>query len=159
MPLQTYFRINNEGSGQFERTLIVVDEGASVHYVEGCTAPTYSADSLHAAVVEIVVKKDAYCRYTTIQNWSANVYNLVTKRAVALENATMEWIDGNLGAKVTMKYPSVFLNGRGRQRNDAFRRFRRQRPTAGYRRKNDPQRTVHVQLDRLQVDRKRRAGQ
>ena len=113
VPLQTYFRINNEGSGQFERTLIVVDEGASVHYVEGCTAPTYSADSLHAAVVEIIVKKDAYCRYTTIQNWSGNVYNLVTKRAVALENATMEWIDGNLGAKVTMKYPSIFLNGRG----------------------------------------------
>ncbi|MDE1549500.1 Fe-S cluster assembly protein SufB [Jeotgalibaca caeni] len=113
IPLQTYFRINNEGSGQFERTLIVVDEGASVHYVEGCTAPTYSSSSLHAAIVEIVVKKDAYCRYTTIQNWSSNVYNLVTKRAVAYENATMEWIDGNLGAHTTMKYPSVFLNGRG----------------------------------------------
>ena len=113
VPLQTYFRINNEGSGQFERTLIVVDEDASVHYVEGCTAPTYSADSLHAAIVEIIVKKNAYCRYTTIQNWSSNVYNLVTKRAVADEGATMEWIDGNLGAKVTMKYPSVYLNGRG----------------------------------------------
>lgn len=113
VPLQTYFRINNEGSGQFERTLIVVDEDASVHYVEGCTAPTYSADSLHAAIVEIIVKKNAYCRYTTIQNWSSNVYNLVTKRAVAYEGATMEWIDGNLGAKVTMKYPSVYLNGRG----------------------------------------------
>lgn len=113
VPLQTYFRINNEGSGQFERTLIIVDEGASVHYVEGCTAPTYSSRALHAAIVEIIVKKDAYCRYTTIQNWSSNVYNLVTKRAHAYENATMEWIDGNLGAHTTMKYPSVYLNGRG----------------------------------------------
>lgn len=113
IPLQTYFRINNEGSGQFERTLIIVDEGASIHYVEGCTAPSYSASSLHAAVVEIVVKKDAYCRYTTIQNWSNNVYNLVTKRAHTAENATMEWVDGNLGSCVTMKYPSVYLNGRG----------------------------------------------
>lgn len=113
VPLQMYFRINDEGMGQFERTLIVVDEGASVHYVEGCTAPTFSSSSLHAAIVEIVVKKDAYCRYTTIQNWSNNVYNLVTKRAVAEEGATMEWIDGNLGAKTTMKYPSIHLNGRG----------------------------------------------
>ncbi|SFQ34622.1 Iron-regulated ABC transporter membrane component SufB [Desemzia incerta] len=113
VPLQMYFRINDEAMGQFERTLIVVDEGASVHYVEGCTAPTFSSSSLHAAIVEIVVKKDAYCRYTTIQNWSNNVYNLVTKRAVALEGATMEWVDGNLGAKTTMKYPSIALNGRG----------------------------------------------
>lgn len=113
VPLQMYFRINDEAMGQFERTLIVVDEGASVHYVEGCTAPTFSSSSLHAAIVEIVVKKDAYCRYTTIQNWSNNVYNLVTKRAVAEEGATMEWIDGNLGAKTTMKYPSILLNGRG----------------------------------------------
>lgn len=113
VPLQMYFRINDEAMGQFERTLIVVDEGASVHYVEGCTAPTFSSSSLHAAIVEIVVKKDAYCRYTTIQNWSNNVYNLVTKRAVAEEGATMEWIDGNLGAKTTMKYPSIQLNGRG----------------------------------------------
>lgn len=113
IPLQTYFRINNEGTGQFERTLIIVDEGASVHYVEGCTAPTYSTAALHAAIVEIIVKKDAYCRYTTIQNWSDNVYNLVTKRAHAYEGATMEWIDGNLGAKTTMKYPSVFLQGQG----------------------------------------------
>ncbi|UUX34149.1 Fe-S cluster assembly protein SufB [Fundicoccus culcitae] len=111
IPLQTYFRINNESSGQFERTLIIVDEGASIHYVEGCTAPTYSKASLHAAIVEIIVKKDAYCRYTTIQNWSNNVYNLVTKRAHAYEGATMEWIDGNLGSKVTMKYPSVYLLG------------------------------------------------
>ena len=111
IPLQAYFRINTENMGQFERTLIVVDEGAYVHYVEGCTAPIYSSDSLHAAVVEIVVKKNARCRYTTIQNWSNNVYNLVTKRAKAEEGATMEWVDGNLGSKVTMKYPSVFLMG------------------------------------------------
>ena len=113
VPLQTYFRINAEGTGQVERTLIVVDEGASVHYVEGCTAPTYSSNSLHAAIVEIFTLKDAYCRYTTIQNWSDNVYNLVTKRARAEAGATVEWIDGNLGAKTTMKYPSVYLEGEG----------------------------------------------
>ncbi len=113
IPLQAYFRINTENMGQFERTLILVDEDAYVHYVEGCTAPIYSSDSLHSAVVEIVVKKGARCRYTTIQNWSTNVYNLVTKRAVAHENATMEWIDGNLGSKVTMKYPAVWLMGEG----------------------------------------------
>jgi Fe-S cluster assembly protein SufB len=111
IPLQAYFRINTENMGQFERTLIIVDEGAYVHYVEGCTAPIYSSDSLHSAVVEIIVKKDARCRYTTIQNWSTNVYNLVTKRAVAQQGATMEWIDGNLGSKVTMKYPAVWLMG------------------------------------------------
>ncbi|MFM7162609.1 MAG: Fe-S cluster assembly protein SufB, partial [Planctomycetaceae bacterium] len=110
-PLQAYFRINSENMGQFERTLIIVDEGASVHYVEGCTAPTYSSESLHSAVVEIIVKRGARCRYTTIQNWSNNVYNLVTKRAVCAEGATMEWIDGNIGSKVTMKYPAVFLMG------------------------------------------------
>lgn len=110
-PLQAYFRINAENMGQFERTLIIVDEGAYVHYVEGCTAPTYSSDSLHSAVVEILVKKGGRCRYTTIQNWSNNVYNLVTKRAVAMEDATMEWVDGNLGSKVTMKYPAVVLKG------------------------------------------------
>jgi len=109
MPLQAYFRINAKNVGQFERTLIIVDEGAYVHYVEGCTAPIYSSDSLHSAVVEIIVKKGGRCRYTTIQNWSTNVYNLVTKRAAAYENATMEWIDGNLGSKVTMKYPAVYL--------------------------------------------------
>jgi len=113
IPLQAYFRINTENMGQFERTLILVDEDAYVHYVEGCTAPIYSSDSLHSAVVEIIVKKGARCRYTTIQNWSTNVYNLVTKRAVAHENATMEWIDGNLGSKVTMKYPAVWLVGEG----------------------------------------------
>ena len=109
IPLQAYFRINARQMGQFERTLIIVDEGAFVHYVEGCTAPVYSADSLHAAVVEIIVKRGARCRYTTIQNWSTNVYNLVTKRAVAQQDAVMEWIDGNLGSKLTMKYPSVFM--------------------------------------------------
>jgi len=113
MPLQAYFRINTQNMGQFERTLIIVDEGAYVHYVEGCTAPTYSSDSLHCAVVEIIIKKGGRCRYTTIQNWSNNVYNLVTKRAVAYEKATMEWVDGNLGSKLTMKYPAVILAGEG----------------------------------------------
>ncbi|WP_046468514.1 Fe-S cluster assembly protein SufB [Allosalinactinospora lopnorensis] len=111
IPLQAYFRINTENMGQFERTLIIVDEGAYVHYVEGCTAPIYKTDSLHSAVVEIIVKKNARCRYTTIQNWSNNVFNLVTKRAVAYEGATMEWIDGNIGSQVTMKYPAVYLMG------------------------------------------------
>jgi Fe-S cluster assembly protein SufB len=111
IPLQAYFRINTENMGQFERTLIIADEGSYVHYVEGCTAPIYSSDSLHSAVVEIVVKKNARVRYTTIQNWSNNVYNLVTKRAACHEGATMEWIDGNIGSKVTMKYPSVWLLG------------------------------------------------
>jgi len=111
IPLQAYFRINAENMGQFERTLIIVEEGASVHYVEGCTAPIYSSDSLHSAVVEIIVKKGGRCRYTTIQNWSTDVYNLVTKRALAYEDATMEWIDGNLGSKITMKYPAVYMMG------------------------------------------------
>jgi Fe-S cluster assembly protein SufB len=108
-PLQAYFRINAENMGQFERTLIIVDEGAQVHYVEGCTAPMYTSESLHSAVVEIVVKKNARCRYTTIQNWANNIYNLVTKRAVAYEGAVMEWIDGNLGSHLTMKYPAVYM--------------------------------------------------
>lgn len=111
LPLQAYFRINSERMGQFERTLIIADEGSSVHYVEGCTAPTYSSNSLHSAVVEIVVKKNARVQYTTIQNWSGNVYNLVTKRAVAFEDAEMFWLDCNLGSKVTMKYPSIILRG------------------------------------------------
>ncbi|MFW0790535.1 Fe-S cluster assembly protein SufB [Gordonia sp. CPCC 205333] len=111
IPLQAYFRINTENMGQFERTLIIVDEGAYVHYVEGCTAPIYKTDSLHSAVVEIIVKKGGRCRYTTIQNWSNNVYNLVTKRAKAEAGATMEWVDGNIGSKVTMKYPAVWLTG------------------------------------------------
>ena len=113
IPLQAYFRINQENMGQFERTLIIVEPGGWVHYVEGCSAPTYSSDSLHSAVVEIVVKDHARCRYTTIQNWSNNVYNLVTKRAVAEEAATMEWVDGNLGSKATVKYPAVILKGKG----------------------------------------------
>lgn len=111
IPLQAYFRINTENMGQFERTLIIADEGSYVHYVEGCTAPIYKSDSLHSAVVEIIVKKNARVRYTTIQNWSNNVYNLVTKRATAAEGATMEWVDGNIGSKVTMKYPAIYLMG------------------------------------------------
>lgn len=111
IPLQAYFRINAQNMGQFERTLIIVEEGANVHYVEGCTAPIYASDSLHSAVVEIIVKKGGRCRYSTIQNWSSDVYNLVTKRAIAYENATMEWIDANLGSKVTMKYPAVYMMG------------------------------------------------
>src|SRR5437763_2232434 len=124
-PLQAYFRINSENMGQFERTLIIVDEGASVHYVEGCTAPVYTTNSLHSAVVEIIIKKDAYCRYTTIQNWANNVFNLVTKRAVAQAGASMEWVDGNIGSKVTMKYPAVYLMGehaRGETLSVAFAR-------------------------------------
>jgi Fe-S cluster assembly protein SufB len=111
MPLQAYFRINTENMGQFERTLIIADEGSYVHYVEGCTAPTYSSDSLHSAVVELIAKPGARIRYTTVQNWSQNVFNLVTKRAVAQERATVEWVDCNLGSKLTMKYPSVYLMG------------------------------------------------
>lgn len=111
-PLQSYFRINSKNMGQFERTIIVVDEGSELHYMEGCTAPTYTSDSLHAAVVEIYVKKDAKCRYTTIQNWSTDLYNLVTKRAIVEENGVMEWIDGNIGSKINMKYPCCILNGK-----------------------------------------------
>jgi len=113
IPLQAYFRINAQNMGQFERTLIIADEGSYVHYVEGCSAPIYTSDSLHSAVVEIVAKKGARVRYTTIQNWSANVYNLVTKRAAAYDEAVMEWVDGNIGSKVTMKYPSIYLLGEG----------------------------------------------
>lgn len=113
IPLQAYFRINTENMGQFERTLIIADEGSYVHYIEGCTAPIYKSDSLHSAVVEIIVKPGARVRYTTVQNWSTNVYNLVTKRAMAHSGATMEWVDGNIGSKVTMKYPSIYLTGEG----------------------------------------------
>lgn len=112
-PLQSYFRINNQKTGQFERTLIICDEGSDVHYVEGCTAPIYSEDSLHAAVVEIIIKKNAKCRYSTVQNWSNNIINLVTKRAVCYENAIMEWIDGNIGSEINMKYPGTILRGDG----------------------------------------------
>jgi Fe-S cluster assembly protein SufB len=113
IPLQAYFRINAENMGQFERTLIIADRGSRVHYIEGCTAPTYSTDSLHSAVVELIALEDAYIRYTTIQNWSRNVFNLVTKRAMAHKNATVEWVDGNLGSKLTMKYPCIYLVGEG----------------------------------------------
>ncbi len=113
IPLQAYFRINAKNVGQFERTLIIADEGSSVHYIEGCTAPVYSSESLHSAVVELIALKGAHIRYTTIQNWSYNVYNLVTKRAVAYEDAIVEWVDGNLGSKLTMKYPCVYLLGKG----------------------------------------------
>ncbi|MEC7711968.1 MAG: Fe-S cluster assembly protein SufB [Thermoproteota archaeon] len=112
MPLQAYFRINAENIGQFERTLIIADEGSEVHYIEGCTAPVYSSESLHSAVVELVAHKDAKLRYTTIQNWSNDVYNLVTKRAYAYEGSTVEWIDGNIGSKLTMKYPGIYLMGK-----------------------------------------------
>ncbi len=113
LPVQAYFRINAKNMGQFERTLIIADEGSSIHYVEGCTAPTYSTDSLHSAVVELVALPGAHIRYSTVQNWSANVYNLVTKRGVAHEKAKIEWVDGNIGSKLTMKYPSVILKGEG----------------------------------------------
>ena len=112
-PLQAYFRINSEGFGQFERTLIILGEGAKAHYIEGCTAPIYSRDSLHAAVVEVIAMPGSHFRYTTLQNWSNNVYNLVTKRAIAHENSTVEWLDANIGSKLTMKYPSVYMRGRG----------------------------------------------
>ena len=113
MPVQAYFRINAKTMGQFERTLIIADEGSSIHYVEGCTAPTYSTDSLHSAVVELIALPGAHIRYSTVQNWSSNVYNLVTKRGIAHENATIEWVDGNIGSKLTMKYPAVILKGEG----------------------------------------------
>lgn len=113
IPLQAYFRINAKNTGQFERTLIIADEGSSVHYIEGCTAPVYSSDSLHSAVVELIAMPGSHLRYTTIQNWSNNIYNLVTKRAVAQKNAIVEWLDGNLGSKLTMKYPAVYLMGEG----------------------------------------------
>ena len=113
MPVQAYFRINAKNMGQFERTLIIADEGSSIHYVEGCTAPTYSTDSLHSAVGELIALPGAHTRYSTVQNWSANVYNLVTKRGIAHENSKIEWVDGNIGSKLTMKYPSVILKGEG----------------------------------------------
>ena len=146
IPLQAYFRINTENMGQFERTLIIADEDSYVHYVEGCTAPIYSSDSLHSAVVEIIVKKNARVRYTTIQNWSNNVYNLVTKRAIAHEGATMEWIDGNIGSKVTMKYPAVWMVGEHAKRRDAVDRVRRRGPAPGRRREDGARRAAHLQL-------------
>ena len=156
IPLQAYFRINTENMGQFERTLIIVDEGAYVHYVEGCTAPIYKSDCLHSAVVEIIVKKDARCRYTTIQNWSNNVYNLVTKRAVAQQGATMEWIDGNIGSKVTMKYPAIYLMGEHAKGETLSRRVRRPGPAPGRGREDGALRAAHELHHRLQVRRPRR---
>ena len=128
-----YFRINAKNMGQFERTLIIADEGSSIHYVEGCTAPTYSTDSLHSAVVELIAMPGAYIRYTTIQNWSNNVYNLVTKRGIAHENSTIEWVDGNIGSKLTMKYPAVILKGEGGSRRSHLRSLRRRRNASGRR--------------------------
>ena len=151
IPLQAYFRINTENMGQFERTLIIVDEDAYVHYVEGCTAPIYSSDSLHSAVVEIIVKKGARCRYTTIQNWSTNVYNLVTKRAVAQEGATMEWVDGNIGSKVTMKYPAVYLMGEHAKGETLVGSVRRRRAAPGRRRQDGALRAEHLVEHRVQV--------
>ena len=156
IPLQAYFRINTENMGQFERTLIIADEGSSVHYVEGCTAPIYSSDSLHSAVVEIIVKKDAHVRYTTIQNWSNNVYNLVTKRTAVQAGGRMEWIDGNIGSKVTMKYPACYLLGEhatGETLSVAFA-GEGQHQDAGA--KMVHSRAEHVVDDHLQVGRARR---
>jgi Fe-S cluster assembly protein SufB len=152
LPLQAYFRINAENMGQFERTLIIVDEDAYVHYVEGCTAPIYSSDSLHSAVVEIVVKPRGRCRYTTIQNWSNNVYNLVTKRAVAYEGATMEWVDGNLGSKLTMKYPAIWLVGESGHGEVLSIAVRGLRPAPGRGRQGRPPRAEHHLPDHLEVD-------
>ena len=150
--LQAYFRINAQNMGQFERTLIIADEDSYVHYVEGCTAPTYTSDSLHSAVVEIIVKKNARVRYTTIQNWSKNVYNLVTKRAIAYEDATMEWVDGNLGSQVTMKYPAVWLMEPARARRGALGGLRVRRPAPGRGRQGRPRRAEHLVADHLEVD-------
>ncbi len=143
-PLQAYFRINAENMGQFERTLIIVDEGAQVHYVEGCTAPMYTTESLHSAVVEIVVKKHARCRYTTIQNWANNIYNLVTKRAMAYEDSLMEWIDGNLGSRLTMKYPGGVHDGARRPRRNPVDRLCLRRPASGCRRQAGALRPGHL---------------
>ena len=160
IPLQAYFRINAQSMGQFERTLIIVDEGASIHYVEGCTAPSYSQDSLHSGVIEIIVRKGARCRYSTIQNWSTNVYNLVTQRSLVYEGATMEWVDANLGSKVTMKYPSVYMLGEGAHGADPVDGVCRQGPAPGHRRQAGACCAEHVEPAHLQVDQQeRRPGQ
>ncbi len=140
LPLQAYFRINGENTGQFERTLIVVDEGAKVHYIEGCTAPIYATDSLHVAVVEVVALPGSKVRYTTIQNWSNDVYNLVTKRAHAYEDSTVEWIDANTGSRKTVKFPAIYLRGEGASGRHHQRRGRRQGPAPGHRRQGRPPR-------------------
>ena len=152
MPLQAYFRINTENMGQFERTLIIADEGSYVHYVEGCTAPVWSTDSLHSAVVELIAKPGARIRYTTVQNWSQNVYNLVTKRAIAETDATVEWVDCNLGSKLTMKYPSGLPDGRARARRGAVDRLRRQGPAPGRGRQDRPRGAEHDVEHLRQVD-------
>ena len=151
LPLQAYFRINGENTGQFERTLIVVDEGAKVHYIEGCTAPIYATDSLHAAVVEVIALPGSNVRYTTIQNWSNDVYNLVTKRAHAYEDSRVEWIDANTGSRKTVKYPSIYLRGRGASRGHHQRRGRRQGPAPGHRRQGNPPRAGYQEPHRQQV--------
>ena len=152
MPLQAYFRINSESAGQFERTLIIADEGSKVHYIEGCSAPVYTSDSLHSAVVEIVVKPSARVTYTTIQNWSPNVYNLVTKRARVETEGHMEWIDGNIGSKLTMKYPSVYLVGPEGDGRGAERGLCRAGSASGRRREDGPCRPGDHEQDRVEVD-------
>ena len=149
MPLQAYFRINTENMGQFERTLIIAEPGSYVHYVEGCTAPTYSSDSLRSAVVELIALPGARIRYTTVQNWSTNVYNLVTKRAIAYADATVEWVDCNLGSKLTMKYPSIYLLGPWRGPVD---RLRGRRPAPGRGRQDHPRRAEHNLEHLRQID-------
>ena len=152
MPLQAYFRINTENMGQFERTLIIADEGSYVHYVEGCTAPVWSSDSLHSAVVELIAKPGARIRYTTVQNWSQNVYNLVTKRAIAETDATVEWVDCNLGSKLTMKYPSVYLTGERAHGEVLIDRLRGQGPAPGRGRQDRPRGAEHDVEHLRQVD-------
>jgi hypothetical protein len=152
MPLQAYFRINTENMGQFERTLIIADEGSYVHYVEGCTAPVWTTDSLHSAVVELIAKPGARIRYTTVQNWSQNVYNLVTKRAIAETDATVEWVDCNLGSKLTMKYPSVYLMGERAHGEVLSIAFAGQGPAPGRRRQDRPRGAEHDVEHLRQVD-------
>ena len=152
MPLQAYFRINAENMGQFERTLIIADEGSQVHYIEGCSAPVYSTDSLHSAVVELVALPGSRITYTTIQNWSNNVYNLVTKRARAEAEAHVEWIDGNIGSRLTMKYPRVYLMGPKASRRGALGRLRRRGPAPGRRRQDGPRRPRDHVDHRVEVD-------
>ena len=159
IPLQAYFRINAQNMGQFERTLIIVEEGANVHYVEGCTAPIYATDSLHSAVVEIIVKKGGRCRYSTIQNWSNDVYNLVTKRAIAQENATMEWIDANLGTSCNYEVPGRLHDGTQSPRRDPLHRLRRSWTESGRGWQGRARRAQYLVQDHLQVDQQeRRAG-
>jgi len=147
MPMQAYFRVNQADQGQFERTLIIIDEGAEAHYVEGCTAPIYTSDSFHSGVIEIVVKKNARFRYTTIQNWSNNMYNLVTQRSIVHENGTMEWVDANLGSKITMKYPSCYLVGEG-----AHGEILSLASASGYWWKSDTRGSKYKQQDHLKID-------